>query len=248
MLHVGIHSHSSASCSLQHTKVAEEAIYGSCLKFGQKQVLAQMSNQKHGEIPTTCTWWTNEMNYISMDSAEEKAVITDDGALGSGTAQGCGKIVIVDVKDAIRMVSLGEQTVFYPYADTFANTKASMLVQSHRRLVRCKIDKVCFMEGLVGDLEVFASQVSNAQLEIVAEEDVKATEKVLLSASDGIGAKPKRTILPSSSQFVSTEFLLAYIPHFLFSRFKRPSLYGMGMELKYLNGRKSVESVSVQLM
>lgn len=48
----------------------------------REELLAQLSYQDHGKVPTRFSWCTNEMNHMTWIPAEERVVVTDDGTSG----------------------------------------------------------------------------------------------------------------------------------------------------------------------
>lgn len=62
---VSTYNLSLAACTPQCNNVAEDVIHSWGIGSSWEEVLAQLSEQGHREVPTTFPWWTNEMDHIS---------------------------------------------------------------------------------------------------------------------------------------------------------------------------------------
>lgn len=119
-------------------------------------------------------------------------MVTDHETSCSSRALGPAQKGVVGMKDVVRKFLWLCETVVDPCAGTSTPADACMFLSRHHWFLRCEIDNFCFIEPVLGAVELFAVQVLNEKWDIVGETDVQAAANVLVSAIDSIGARRKK--------------------------------------------------------
>lgn len=76
---VAIYYRSAAACTPQHLNIAEEAIHVWPTLSSSEGILVQLEYRSHGEVQNSFPEKMDAMKVTSWASAEQRAMVTDDG-------------------------------------------------------------------------------------------------------------------------------------------------------------------------
>lgn len=179
MCAVGTYNRFPSDITRQHTRFVEKAIHFWRVGSSLKKFLQEMSIRGHGNAPTTLPWSTNVMNHISLILAWENFVFADDGNPERSCALHREREGVLWMKGVTPKFHGAQTNIGWPLCKYLCLRKSLHVAMDTLTFFGCKINTVCFREVLVGDVEVFARQMANEELDIVREEDVQPTPKCL---------------------------------------------------------------------